>query len=55
MEKNEFKDRLFGVLNDTDNLPIQDLMVDDRNDKCLPYRWHKIFRSCRKIWDLERL
>lgn len=32
MEKNEFKDRLFDVLNDTDYLPIQDLVVDDRND-----------------------
>lgn len=31
MEKNEFKDRLFDVLNDTDNLPIQDLIVDDKN------------------------
>lgn len=32
MEKNEFKDRLFYVLNDTDNLPIQDIMVDDKNN-----------------------
>lgn len=32
MEKNEFKDRLFDVLNDTDNLPIQDIMVDDKQD-----------------------
>lgn len=32
MEKNEFKDRLFDVLNDTDNLPIQDIMVDDKNN-----------------------
>lgn len=30
MDKNEIKDRLFDVLNDTDNLPIQDIMVDDR-------------------------
>ncbi len=30
--KNEIKDRLFDVLNDTDNLPIQDIMVEDRND-----------------------
>lgn len=29
MEKNEIKDRLFDVLNDTDNLPIQDIVVDD--------------------------
>lgn len=32
MEKNEFKDKLFDLLNDTDNLPIQDIMVEDRND-----------------------
>lgn len=32
MEKNEIKDRLFDVLNDTDNLPIQNIVVDDRNN-----------------------
>lgn len=32
MTKDEFKDRLFDVLNDTDNLPIQDIIVDDKND-----------------------
>lgn len=32
MEKNEIKDRLFDVLNDTNNLPIQDIVVDDRNN-----------------------
>ncbi len=32
MEKNEFKDRLFDVLNETDNLSIQDIMVDDKQD-----------------------
>lgn len=32
MEKDEIKDRLFDVLNDTDNLPIQDIVVDDRNN-----------------------
>ena len=32
MEKNEIKDRLFDVLNYTDNLPIQDIIVEDRND-----------------------
>lgn len=26
------KDRSFDVLNDTDNLPIQDIVVDDRNN-----------------------
>ena len=32
MEKNEIKDRLFDVLNDTDNLLIQDIVVDDWNN-----------------------
>lgn len=32
MEKNEIKDRLFDVLNDTGDLPIHDLVVDDRNN-----------------------
>ena len=33
MEKtNEIKDTLFDVLNDTDNLPIHDIVVDDRNN-----------------------
>lgn len=32
MEKNEFNDRLFDVLNDTDNLPIQGIVADDRNN-----------------------
>ena len=32
MDKNEFKDRLFDVLNDADNLPIQDLVFDDREN-----------------------
>ena len=32
LDKNEFKDRLFDVLNDTDDLPIQDIKLDDRND-----------------------
>lgn len=32
MQKNEIKDRLFDVLNDTDNLPIQDIVVDDINN-----------------------
>ncbi len=32
MKKNEFKDRLFDVLNDADNLLIQDIMVGDGND-----------------------
>lgn len=32
MEKNEIKDRLFDILNDTDNLPIQELIFDDRGN-----------------------
>lgn len=32
MSKNEFKDRLFDILNDSDNLPIQDLVFDDKGD-----------------------
>ena len=29
MSLNEFKDRLFDVLNDTNDLPIADIMVND--------------------------
>lgn len=32
MTKDDVKDRLFDVLNDTDNLPIEDIMVDDRKN-----------------------
>ena len=32
MEKNEIKDRLFDVLSDTNNLPIQGIIVEDRRD-----------------------
>ena len=31
MEKQKFKDRLYDVLNDTDNLSIQDIVVDEKN------------------------
>lgn len=37
MGKDEFKDRLFDLLNDTDNLPIQDIVVDDRNNRFIIY------------------
>ncbi len=30
--KNEIRDRLVDALNDMDNLPIQDIMVDDRKN-----------------------
>ncbi len=32
MTKNEFKDRLFDVLNETNNIPIKDIKTDDRNN-----------------------
>ena len=32
MEKNEFIDRLFDILNDTDDLPIQDLKFDGKKN-----------------------
>ncbi|MDE6903927.1 MAG: hypothetical protein K2P76_03090 [Lachnospiraceae bacterium] len=32
MDLNEFKDRLFDVMNDADSLPIQDLVFEDRED-----------------------
>lgn len=37
MELNEFKDRLFDILNDTDCLPIIDLLIDDKNNKLYIY------------------
>jgi len=32
MELNEFKDRLFDILNDTDDLPIADIIANDREN-----------------------
>lgn len=37
MGLNEFKDRLFDILNDTDALPIQDIVVNDAEDKITVY------------------
>ena len=37
MSLNEFKDRLFDVLNDTDDMPIADIMVDDAQNKMKIY------------------
>lgn len=34
---NEFKDRLFDILNDTDELPIADIMVNDAMDSMKIY------------------
>lgn len=33
MQINEFKDRLFDIMNDTDDLPIADIIVNDRKDE----------------------
>lgn len=32
MSKDEFKDRLFDVLNDTDDIPIEDIETDHQNN-----------------------
>lgn len=32
MSRDEFKDRLFDVLNETEGIPIEDLDADDRNN-----------------------
>ncbi len=37
MVKSEIKDRLFDVLNDTDNLLIQNIAVADRNNMVNDY------------------
>lgn len=37
MDKDEFKDRLFDVLNDTDDLPIKDIGGDDKSDLITVY------------------
>lgn len=33
MRLNEFKDRLFNVLNETDDLPITDIIVNDKENE----------------------
>lgn len=33
MDLNYFKDKLFDILNDTDELDITDICADDRNDR----------------------
>ena len=52
-ERNQ--DRLFDVLNDTDNLPIQDIMVEDKNDLMNVYltdgtRFSVHVEKCGKWW-----
>lgn len=37
MSLNEFKDRLFDILNDTDDLPIADIMVNDAENAMKVY------------------
>lgn len=37
MSLNEIKDRLFDVLNETDDLPIADIMVDDAKNNLKIY------------------
>lgn len=37
MELNYFKDKLFDILNETDDLDISDISADDRNDRFLIY------------------
>lgn len=37
MRLNEFKDRLFDILNDTDDLPIADIMVNDAENSMKIY------------------
>lgn len=32
MSKDEFKDSLFDMLNETDDIPIEDIEADDRNN-----------------------
>lgn len=33
MQISEFKDRIFDIMNDTDDLPIADIIVNDRKDE----------------------
>ena len=35
MSKDEFKDRIFDVLNETDHIPIEDIEADDRNSSLI--------------------
>ncbi len=33
MQINEFKDKMFDILNETDSLPVTDIIVNDRKDE----------------------
>lgn len=51
MTQDKFKDKLFEILNETDNLPIRDIVTDDRNDRINVYlidgtRFSIIVESC---------
>jgi hypothetical protein len=37
MDKNEFKDHLVDKLNESDDLPIRDIVVDDKGDTIIVY------------------
>lgn len=37
MDLDTFKDILFGILNETDDLPIQDIVVHDKENKIILY------------------
>lgn len=37
MSKDEFKDRLFDILNESNDLPIKDIAVDDKEDTIKVY------------------
>jgi hypothetical protein len=37
MSKDEFKDRLFDILNESDDLSIKDIAVDDKEDAIKVY------------------
>lgn len=58
MELKEFKDRLFDILNDTGNLPIADIIVDDeQNTIKILLNDHSSFTvTCSKssIWFLQK-
>lgn len=58
MGLNEFADRLFDMLNETDSIPIADIIVNDKNKEIrLLLKDHTIFKihcSNSGIWFLWR-
>ena len=59
MEKNEFKDRLFEILNDTKGLPIQDIVTEDNNDILNIYLTDgtrfSVHVENRGIWSIQKV